>query len=184
MGNQTTARTGSWPPLPIEKRTAAYQLPGGEPGYDGNPPEFGIRKDHVYADGKREATESPENINHDRVKWLFNHGKIDLRQYQAAERLSNDWQLSKIEPHASSVLVGAGGSGDMHPNDAKRDAMKRHGAAQKALEEIRSWAIVDMVVQQNMTIEKASARLRVHYRFGAGALNVALHFLANHYKLA
>lgn len=170
------------PPLPEHLRSQPYRPTGKEPGYDDEPPEFRIRKDHIYAGGKRESVESLENSNHSRALWLYTHGKIEQRQFLASVKLAKDWELSQISGTASTILVGAGGkSGDVHPNDAKRDAMKRHGAAVKALG--RCWAIVELVVQNNLSVEKASAQLRVHHRFGSGALNVALHFLADHYKL-
>ena len=182
MGKTSDATDRRYPP--VTKKIPDYEMSGKPPGHDGNVPEFGIRRDFVYADGKREATESPENCNHSRVKWLFTHKKIEDRQFAAAERLSRDWELSLMQPRASSVIVGNGGGGSGQlPNDAKVAAMRRHGDAMKALDRIRARLIVELVVIQNLSVEKASAQMRVHHRFGSGALNVALHFLADHYKL-
>ena len=184
MGNPTAPRTGNCPPLdPNRKKVADYEATGREPGYDGNPPEFRERRDFVYMNGVREPTLSPENINHSRLKWLKEHKRIEQRQFDAGERLAKDWELSLIQPMASSVLVGNGGSGGSGqlPNDAKKMAMYRHGAAVKHLG--RMWPIVELVVHQNKSVEKASAMLHIHQKVGMGQLYAALHFLADHYGL-
>ena len=159
-----------------------YEASDRPAGHDGNKPEFGMRKDFVYADGAREEVESPENLNNNRVKWLHSHNRITLRQFQAADRLAKDWEMSLIHPFASSVLVGGGSSaGDNHPNDAKRAAMRRHGDAVAALG--RLWPIVEKVAIENKTVGLASGELRIHNRDGAAPLDVGLDILADHYGL-
>jgi hypothetical protein len=153
-------------------------------GFDGEPPEFGERRDYAYAEGKRVAVVSPCNRNCDRIEWLFSHKSIERRQYDAAQRLMQDLYMSQITSVASAGM-GGGGSGGLHdpfPNDTKVDAMRRHGAAREALG--RNWAIVEAVVEQNMSVEKASAAMHVHRQTGMGMLYAALHFLADTYGVA
>jgi hypothetical protein len=157
-------------------------MAGRPPGHDGNPPEFAERRTLVWEEGKRIAGTSPENVNHSRIRWLKAHGRIDARQEEAAKRLADDWEMAQIQPCASSVMVGNGsGGGDNHPNDRKVGAMRRHGDARDALGMV--WPIVEMVVEQNMTVEKASAQLRVHTKVGHGLLWAALHTLADFYGI-
>ena len=179
---QATARAGRCPPLPPEKQSLPYEKPNAEPGYEGEPPIFGLRKDFVYVDGAREATESPENLNHSRVKWLLEHKRITPRMYDAADRFEKDWNTSQIQPRASSVMVGNGsGSGDMHPNDAKRAAMHRHGDARDAMGRLAP--VVEFVVLDNLSVGKASAKLRIHNQAGIELLRIGLEMLADHFKL-
>lgn len=172
-------------PLPMKVSPAEipdYQASDRPAGHEGEPPVHAERKTLTWEDGKRVAGSSPFNINHSRVCYLFNRGRIEKRQLGAAERLTKDWELSLIQPRASSVIVGGGSSGgDSHPNDAKWDAMQRHGNAMDALG--AAWPLIELVVEQNMSVEKASGKLGFHPKYGHGMLWVALHVLADHYKL-
>jgi len=151
-----------------------------EPGHDGEKPEFMTAADYpdVYVEGKREPVDGPQNINIDRVEWMFHHGQISQRQAAAARRLEEDWQKALINPVASSVMVGAGGASQL-PNDAKCDAMKRHGAARKALG--YDWKLVDLVVHGRLTIVQAARVLKLHHQKASGQFGSALHHLADHY---
>lgn len=156
-------------------------------GHDGNPPEFQDARDYpdvVTMDGPtitREAVKGPQNINIDRIEWMYAHGKIGARQHAAAVRLESDWQMALINPVASSVLVGAGGSMVQLPNDAKCDAMERHGAARNALG--YDWKLVDMIVHGRLTVVQAARVLHIHHQKAAGRFDSALHHLADHYGL-
>lgn len=165
-----------------ERLARAYSAePLPEAGRDGHPIEQReVRTEH-YMDGKREAQMSPQNVNHDRIAYLFAHDIIDQRQHAAGQRLARDWELSQICPAASSVLVGAGGGGDMHPTERKERAMKEHGEAVRALG--YNWPIVALVVERNYTVEVASRMLNVDRKRGMGWLWSALHVLADHYRL-
>ena len=177
------ARTGSCPPLPPEKQSQPYEPLNGTAGHDGNRPEFAIRKDFVYIDGQREATESPENVNHSRVRWLLEHKRITPRMFEAADRHEKDWNTSLMQPRASSVVVGnGGGNGDMHPNDKKIAAMRRRGDAVTVCG--RMYPMVELVVLQNLSVGKASAKLGIHNQAGIIILRVALATLADHFKIA
>lgn len=151
-------------------------------GHDGQPPEHIEQRTLVWEDGKRIAGTSPFNVNHSRVCALFTRQRIGKRQLAAAEKLAKDWQTSLIQPMASSVLVGGGSSGgDNHPNDDKIKAMRRHGDAVEALG--AGWPLVELVVQKNLSVEEATKQLGRHFKWGHGALWVALHTLADHYGL-
>jgi hypothetical protein len=151
-------------------------------GYDGNPPVFGEKRDFVEANGKRELGVSPYNCNIDRIEWLFSHARIEQRQYDAANRLYRDFYLSQISSVVANLAPGGGGAHDAFPNDVKVDAMRRHGDARTALGRI--WPIVELVVEQNRSVEKAAAILHINHRECTGLLKAALHVLADHYSIA
>lgn len=159
------------------KHRAAVSIAG--PGYDGNPPEKGFRRDYTFAGTRRIAVESPVNLNLDRIRWLYAHNKIEDRQFYAADKLEKDWHTAEIQPVASSVMVGAGGRSDMHPNDAKLAAGDRYRAAVKALG--RWWPVVDLVVMKHMTTQKAGSILKISSDRAMERLSGALHILADHY---
>ncbi|HLY04254.1 MAG TPA: hypothetical protein VKR31_00755 [Rhizomicrobium sp.] len=150
-------------------------------GHDGDAPESMDARDFpdVDVDGKREPVKGPMNINCDKIEYLYAHGHIELSQAEAARRLHKDWTTAMILPIASSVLVGAGGANEL-PNDAKAAAMKRHGLAVEVLGE--NWSILELVVQQNKSVEQAASMLRVNRKFAMGCLSAALWSLAAHYK--
>ncbi|MGB8601099.1 MAG: DUF6456 domain-containing protein [Rhizomicrobium sp.] len=151
-------------------------------GFDGEPPEFGERKDFVWARGKREVVRSPCNLNTSRISWLYAHKRIERHQFLAAEQLARDWEISLIAPVASKVLFeGTSRRGGVLPGDRQVAAMQHHGAARAALG--RNWAIVELVVEQNISVEKAGAALQVHPKFALGMLWSALNTLADHYRL-
>lgn len=172
-------------PLPLKcspKDVPDYEPLAREAGFEGEPPVHGERRTFVWEEGHRVAEMSPVNLNHSRVSYLHSRGRIDLRQFAAAERLAKDWQLAQIQPRASSVMVGGGSSGgDNHPNDLKVDAMRRHGNAMAVLG--AAWPLVELVVEQNLSVEKAAGQLHIHPKYAHGALWAALHFLADHYGL-
>lgn len=151
-----------------------------EPGHDGAPPVQVEARD-LYGEGKRERVKGEKNINTDRVEWMYEHGDIDERQHQAALKLQRDWELSLINPVASSVLVGATKGQHELPNDVKVAAMKRHRSAQLALG--YDWPIIVCVVERNKPVDWVASALRIDKRKVAGRLWSALHRLADHYGL-
>lgn len=154
----------------------------GRAGHDGEPPVFtSARDDLTDPEDKSRKLESPQNVNCDRARFLFHREEIDARQYEAARRLQKDWETALIMPVASNVMVGAGGSGDVHPNDAKIAAMQRHGAAKAALG--WGWNVVELVVLEHLSLNKAGARMRCHEKRAMGMLWLALHMLADFYRL-
>lgn len=179
MGNSSEARR--YPP--VEKKIDDYEATGRAHGHDGHPPQFVTRKEHPWVNGSREPTDSHFNVNHSRVCFLFTNKRIEERQFVAAERLCKDWEKSQVEVRASSVLVGNGCSGGVAsgPLDDKIAAGGRYEAAMKAIG--RGADIVGLVVITNMTVEMASANLRFNRQRGWGRFDLALHNLADHYRL-
>jgi hypothetical protein len=153
------------------------------PGFDGHPPEFVEQRIFTYEKGVRKPMDCPVNINTDRITYLFNHGRIEERQYLAARQLEEDWQLSLIQPAASSTSGGGGHRGGDFAalSDAKIDALRRHGDARAALG--MNWAIIELVVEQHLSVEKAASVLRCHRMEAMGALKSALHQLADFYGI-
>lgn len=166
-----------------EKSTENQRM---KPGHDGEPPRFVEARGSEIRDPKtgaivRQGEMTQQNINCDRVTYLFNHDLISNRQYLAAQRLEKDWEKAEIVPIASTVLVGACSGSPQHPNDDKVAAMKRFGDARDALG--RWWPIIDKVVIEHKSVEKASAELRIHAKRGIERLDAALFMLADHYKI-
>src|SRR6185369_8099898 len=113
------------------------------------------------ASGKREVVDGPTNLNTDRIEYLFNRGKINKRQQEAARRFQGDWQASKIMPCGSASMVRVSGGGSPGTlTDKKLDAQKRHDSAVLALG--RWLKVVESVVIGNMTIEQTAKYMHVH----------------------
>lgn len=169
----------------VVEQPAPYRPTESEPGHDGQRPKFVESQDFVYVDGKREPVLGPQNINCDRIAYLFAKKRIELRQYQAAERIWRDWYDMGQFPKASNVIVGNGASGgSLGPGDVQVQASIRFHNAKRDLEWARNWAIVELVVLDQVSVEKAAGMLHLHSRFAMACLHCALHMLANHYKFA
>jgi hypothetical protein len=154
-----------------------------QPGYDGNPPIFVPTKDLIGAGGKREQIDGPTNLNHTRLTLLLARGSISAGQARAGARLYKDWYLSRIDPAANSVMVGNGGSGGsvQLPNDAKVDAMKRHGEAMGALG--MAWSIVEAVCCFEQRLDHVASRLKLNPQRAIGRLEAGLDVLRLHYAV-
>lgn len=171
-----------YPPV---KRQTPYVASGAEPGHDGEPPVFGIRRDLVEAEGKRDEQESIENVNCTRIAYLYAKHRIEWRQFMAAERLWKDFYDMGQFPKASNVIVGNGASGGtMGPGDIQVNASRRYHDARRVLEQARNWAVVELVVEEQLSVEKAAAQLHLNVKYAKGCLDCALHMLANHYRFA
>ncbi len=156
-------------------------------GYDGSPPEFREKRGSEYRDPRtgaiiRVAEMGIENINVDRIKWLLSHKRIEQHQFDAGRRLQGDWEISKLENYAS-LQGGRSGSGTNLLPDVKCDAIQRCGDARKAVGHT-GWRILDMVVIQNISLEKCGVILRVRPSSMSTGLQVALDALASHYGLS
>jgi hypothetical protein len=170
---------------PVERKPD-YRPTGAAPGHDGAPP--------VLVEPDRKAKFDKDvalvNRNTNRISLLHHQGAISDVQAEAARRFQKDWELSLIQPAASSVLVGAGG-GSQLPNDAKVDAMKRRGAALVALGcDLKRGVftagarVLELIVIREMTVKQAAAQFgNKHPQFIIGGLGMALDVLAGHYGL-
>jgi hypothetical protein len=159
-------------------------------GYGGTRPEFRAKRGSEVRDDKtgaitREGEPSPQNIAVDRLEWLGAHKRILPHQKAAGERLQQDWQLA--QRLAFAAVGGAlGGSGTNRLPDIKCDASTRFGDARARLggDQSEGWRIVDLIVLQNISLEKAEQFLRLPLRSGLGSLRTALDVLAGFYRLA
>ena len=152
-------------------------------GYDGNPPEFREARD-IAGKGKRKSELGPQNIRVDRIEWLLAHKRIDLPQHAAGRKLQRDSELAQIGSYAILTEV-KGGSGTNRLPDLKCDAIARVNAARAHVGgKGVGWRILELVVIENISLEKAAATMRIHARGALPALQGALDALAAHYRLA
>ena len=152
-------------------------------GYDGNPPEFREARD-LAGKGKRKSELGPQNIRVDRIEWLLAHKRIDLAQHSAGRKLQHDSELAQIGSYAILTDV-KGGAGINRLPDLKCDAIARVNAARAHVGSRGvGWHILELVVIENISLEKAAAMMRIHSRGALPALQGALDALAAHYKLA
>lgn len=159
-------------------------------GFDGNPPEFGIKRGTEVKDthGRitREAEESIINNNVDRVEWMFAHGRISQAQYHAARQLQGDAELAALSNYAS-IDGGRSSSGVNRLPDVKCDAISRKNAARAAVfaqHGCAGWRIIELIILENTPTESAYRRMNLPSR-GAGPwlLNGSLDALAKHYGM-
>ena len=152
-------------------------------GYDGNPPEFREARD-LAGKGKRKSELGPQNIRVDRIEWLLAHKRIDVAQHSAGRKLQHDSELAQIGSYAMLTDV-KGGSGTNRLPDLKCDAIARVNAARAHVgSKGVGWRILELVVIENRSLEKAAAQMRIHSRGALPALQGALDALAAHYRLA
>lgn len=153
-----------------------------EPGHDGEPPIFADSKDFVWVDGQREPVKGPQNLNVDRIEWLFSQGLIEDYHKEAARRFEKDYEMGEIMPVASLILAGAGGRSDFQPANKKIDAMQRFQRALKTLGP-RAGKLMELVVLHRMSVEKAGAQMGMNAKKAPGAFQIAIDVLAAHYGL-
>lgn len=152
-------------------------------GYDGNPPEFREARD-IAGKGKRKPELGPQNIRVDRIEWLLSHKRIDVAQHSAGRKLQHDSELAQIGSYAMLTDV-KGGSGTNRLPDLKCDAIARVNAARAHVGgKGVGWRILELVVIENVSLERAAERMRIHSRGALPALQGALDALAAHYRLA
>ena len=159
-------------------------------GYDGNAPEFRLKRgsevrDHTTGAVIRDGEMGAVNVCVDRLEWLLAHKRIEPHQHTAGEYLQADWQLAEQLTFATAGAARSGG-GTNRLADAKCDAHDRMNDAVERLGGNRSigWKIVDLVILQNVSLEKAERSLALPLRSGLGALRGALDSLARLYGLA
>ena len=178
--------TGRLPKLPpIRDHASGIRTMAKQIGYDGNAPEFREARD-IAGKGKRKSELGPENIRVDRIEWLLAHKRIDVAQHSAGRKLQHDSELAQIGGYASLENVKCGsGSGTNRLPDVKCDAIARVNAARAHVGSRGvGWRILELVVIENVSLEKGAAMMRIHPRGALPALQGALDTLAAHYKLA
>jgi hypothetical protein len=146
-------------------------------------------------DEKRARTTRPRrslsiNVTESPLGWLFAHGHVTRRQFDAGERLRSDWERAQLAPRvtmawdAAPVARGRGGSSNGPDlNGAQLDAKRRFdgavAAAGPGLADIL-WRIV--CAGEGM--RDAETALGWPARAGKVVLTLALDRLAIHYRIA
>lgn len=150
-------------------------------GYDGNPPVFRPARD-IVGQGKREVIDGPQNINIDRLEWYLDHRLIERHHHTAGRKLQLYAETAELSSGVS-LLAGARGGGSMTSlSDAKCDALDKLNKARAELSPM-NWRLIDLVVLQNITAQKASRQMGFHERSAMPTLVMALDSLAKHYGL-
>lgn len=147
-------------------------------GFNGEPPQLRTPRDIKGAD----VRELPGhfNMNVDRLEWLYEHKNLDDIQYNAGRRLQSDWQVASLLIVSSASQIGGKGARNTLP-DAKLDAMQRHSRVLAPLPG-RIRAVVEAVIQENMSLEKAAAIVRVNRRAALPLLQAGLDMIARGYS--
>lgn len=173
-------------PMPPRKYPAVTPLEpfrphGGEAGHNGS----ALYADEVRdpdGDGKRQLT-TLRRI--DRLLWLHQHHHIAQHQFDAGQKLQEDWQLSKIEIAARNDMSGgrSGGNARSTLSDAKCDAISRLGRALAVLPpEIESIITLFLLTEgEAFSLERCAARVKRHPRAALPLLEAGLSLLSRHY---
>jgi hypothetical protein len=149
-------------------------------GYDGSPPIFREARD-LGGIGSRKKVLGPQNINVDRLEWLLAHNLIEVHQHTAGRKLQESWQMADLSVGAK--LEGGGGGGSSTGlSDAKCDAFSSVGKAVKSLSP-KCWRMIQLVVIEGVTVQKAAAQMRIPERGALPALVFSLDQLGHHYGL-
>jgi hypothetical protein len=130
------------------------------------------------------------NIAESPLGWLFMHGHLTQRQFDAGERLRSDWERGQLDPRvtmtwdAAPVARGRGGSATgVDLNGAQLDARKRFetavASAGPGLADIL-WRIV--CAGEGM--REAESALGWPARAGKLVLTFALDRIADFYRIA
>jgi hypothetical protein len=130
------------------------------------------------------------NIAESPLGWLFMHGHLTQRQFDAGERLRSDWERGQLDPRvtmtwdAAPVARGRGGSAiGVDLNGAQLDARKRFetavASAGPGLADIL-WRIV--CAGEGM--REAESALGWPARAGKLVLTFALDRIADFYRIA
>jgi len=163
---------------PKRKRAARREEPG-KIGYDGVAPEFRPVRD-IEGRGKR-AVDGVQNINTDRLEWLLAHKLIEPHHHAAGRKLQGFAEKAVISPKVS--LVGGGGHGGSSSiSDAQCDGVHEINRARAAISPI-NWRVIELVVIDGVSAEKAAARMRINARAAIPMLCAALDQLGRHYRL-
>jgi hypothetical protein len=152
-------------------------------GFDGHPPEFAPARDLYAVDRNtghvvREVIDSPQNVNHSRIRKMLHYKRLTPRQAAAGERYERDAQAALMLTVATAGMVRTqGGWGQSVVSDARLDAQARDHAARAVLGTCQP--VVDLVVLHGHTVEMAAAILKVHHQKAAGYLECGLDRLAD-----
>jgi hypothetical protein len=139
--------------------------------------------------GARPARSVTVNLAESPLGWLFSHGLLTQRQFDAGERLRWDWERGQLAPHVTMAwdfAPSSGGRGGSAPRPdltgAQIDARRRFDAAiasaGKGLADIL-WRIV--CAGEGM--REAESALGWPARAGKLVLTLALDRVADYYRI-
>lgn len=149
-------------------------------GFDGKPPMFREARD-VTNNGTRVKVLGPQNINVDRLEWLLAHKLIEPHHHQAGRKLQGSCET--VELSCGVSLDGGGGrSPSTTLSDAKCDALDAVNRVRAALSPL-CWRMIELVVLDGVSAEKAASQMRINSRAAIPALTFCLDALGRHYGM-
>jgi hypothetical protein len=129
------------------------------------------------------------NLAESPLGWLYAHGHLSLRQFEAGERLRGDWERGRLDPRvtmrwggAPAVRGSGGGSAGIDLGAAQIDARDRFDHASRAA----GAGLTDIlwrVVCAGEGMRDAERALGWPARAGKLILIFALDRVADHYRL-
>ena len=149
-----------------------------------------IEDGHVvrHAPARRSGRRVSVNDAESPLAWLRARGKVDARQYEAGERLRDDYEMAALGPRvtmrwdAAPARRGGASSGRLDPTEAQIAAKRRFDAAIAAAG--RGLAdILWRVICAGESVPVAEKALAWPARAGRLVLTLALDRLADHYRL-
>jgi len=146
-------------------------------GYDGNPPVFAKTK------GTRAQESSPQNLNVDRLQWLYEHRLIDEAQHIAGKAFQKFYLTAQIGMNGSSTELSSRGPDLLA--DRRLDAMQQFGKAHDALKMWPAhWAMLDLCILRDCGLADAAHTLKRPQKWALPAIRDALDVLAKIYGFA
>lgn len=138
---------------------------------------------------RRPARSVTVNLAESPLGWLFARGHVSLRQFDAGERLRQDWEMGQLAPRvtmawdSAPVARSRGGSGRVaDPSGAQIDAKRRFEAA---VDEAGPGLadILWRVVCAGEGMREAETALGWPARAGKLVLGIALDRIADYYRI-
>jgi hypothetical protein len=129
------------------------------------------------------------NLAESPLGWLFAHGHLSHRQFEAGERLRSDWERAQLAPRvtmawdAAPVARGRGGASSAPDlNGAQLDAKRRfHAAIDSAGPDLAD--ILWRIVCAGEKMREAETALGWPARAGKLVLTFALDRIADYYRI-
>ncbi len=165
---------------PVTLRAAKQESPQVLIGFDGHPPMFRAARD-LENKGQRIKVDGPQNINVDRLEWYLAHRLIEKYQHEAGRRLQLARETEELSGGSNYQGAGGGSPSSTLP-DVKCDAMHNVNKVKKALPP-RMFRMLELVVIEGKTAEKAAALMQWNTRAAIPCLTLCLDALAMHYGM-
>jgi len=141
------------------------------------------------ASGTRSTRSVTVNLTESPLGWLFARGFVTKRQFEAGERLRNDWERAELSPRVTMIWDAApitsarsGSAPARDPRDAQIDARRRfHAAVDSAGPGLSD--ILWRVVCAGEGMREAETALGWPARAGKLVLSFALDRIATFYRI-